>query len=88
MTPATTARPTPAIRDWFVDGIVQRMNADRLVFAGLVLWDVQPSSSGWVHRIEVQLVDAVERAPTPRETVRRLMSEYEFRACAREVRAL
>lgn len=85
---ASSPEPIQEVRAWFAAEVARRVAADGLTFAGLILWDVCPTEVGWVHRIEVELAEAGDRRPTGCETIAALMSADEFRACAREVRAL
>ncbi len=89
---SSSPAPSGMVRDWFAEVIERRLAVDDLVFAGLVLWEVcergHASSLRFIHRIEVEMAPAGGLRRTGRETIRRLLSENEFRACAREVRAL
>lgn len=86
------------LRWWFVDAVDRRCQRDRLVFVGLLLWDVVDTDPHapegpaigprWLHRIEVELLPAGERKPTSRETITGLMSADEFRAVERRGCAL
>lgn len=79
------------MRSELVGFVAERCRDSRLVFVGLIMWDVvalETAPPKWLHRVEVELAPAGERKPTSLETITALMSADEFRAVERRGYAL